>query len=243
MPGIDAFTKLYLKGGESNLSTTIVDSSPSPKSGTCFGGCVASTAQAKFTSSSLLLASSGYLKYDDDADWDFGTADFTIDMWAYFLGTSNDLIARADADFRWRCSASDTLILNLGGVSIKSESTTWSNNQWYHIAVSRSGTNLRFFKDGVELGTATTNSTDITYASPLYIGSDEGIYTFFNGYFAGVRWSKGVARYTTDFTPPTDVYTVDALVKTVDGLAYASVKTIDGLAVASVKSRNGLTTQ
>ena len=97
-------------------------------------------------------------------------------------------------------------------------STTVSTGTWHHIAVSRVGTNLRIFLNGTQVGATETNSTaynkiatggsqdlhigrflsgDITQQAPLPYSS------FLNGYIDDLRITKGVARYTSNFTPPT----------------------------------------
>ncbi len=74
----------------SNGSTTFVDNSPVTKSFTVNGNSQISTAQSKFGSSSLLLDGTGdYLSSPSNADYAFGTGDFTIECWAY-RSTGND---------------------------------------------------------------------------------------------------------------------------------------------------------
>jgi len=80
--------------------------------------------------------------------------------------------------------------------------SSWSPNssQWYHIAVTREGSSLKQFVDGTQLGTTVTDNTN--YADGLtWIGY--GGSGYFNGYMSDVRITKGLARYTANFTPPT----------------------------------------
>jgi hypothetical protein len=73
----------------------------------------------------------------------------------------------------------------------------------------RNGTALTLYRNGVSVGTA-TNSVDITNTYQLAIGATGkapaggvvGDYPF-NGYLSDFRLTKGYARYTTTFTPPT----------------------------------------
>jgi len=80
-------------------------------------------------------------------------------------------------------------------------------NTWYHIAVSRSGSTFRSFVNGVVEKTFTSSATifsDVTI--PYNIGRSgysPGGYFYYNGYIDDLRINKGVARYTTTFTPPT----------------------------------------
>jgi hypothetical protein len=80
-------------------------------------------------------------------------------------------------------------------------------NTWYHIAVTRSSHEFRGFVDGTQVG-----STVIRSASSLWIAgygmaiggaeTSSGTAANFNGYIDDFRITKGVARYTANFTPP-----------------------------------------
>jgi hypothetical protein len=88
--------------------------------------------------------------------------------------------------------------------------TTLSKNTWYHIAAARSGTVTRIFLDGVLQASNTLGVQNITNNNlPLKIGRLQ--FNYFNsifldgglvGYIDDLRITKGVARYTSSFTPP-----------------------------------------
>lgn len=86
-------------------------------------------------------------------------------------------------------------------------SWTPATNTWYHVAVSRQGTSLRAFIDGTQLGTTQTNSVNYVRVNsdPLYIGQyfAGSANRYLNGYIDDLRITKGLARYTANFTPPT----------------------------------------
>jgi len=87
-------------------------------------------------------------------------------------------------------------------------------DQWYHIAIVKESSVWKCYQDGVEIINHTQNvgaSTNLwDYNSPLYVGVD-----FYNSspffqskcYIDELRWSKGIARWTSDFTPETGPYT------------------------------------
>ena len=83
--------------------------------------------------------------------------------------------------------------------------TNWSPtaNTWYHIAVTRSGTTVRQFVDGVQLGSNVTSSASFANG-PIQIGS--GGAGALNGYIDDLRITRGYARYTANFTPPTSAF-------------------------------------
>lgn len=77
---------LLLHGDGTNGSTTIVDSSPSPKTVTASGGVQISTAQSKFRSSSILF-NTGNLAIGTAGQYAFGVSDLTIEMFIYATST------------------------------------------------------------------------------------------------------------------------------------------------------------
>jgi hypothetical protein len=77
-------------------------------------------------------------------------------------------------------------------------------NQWSHIAITREGTSLRVFIDGVLQYTKTINFNIYWPSQVARIGSDAGESVTFSGYISDLRLVKGTALYTANFTPPTE---------------------------------------
>lgn len=78
-------------------------------------------------------------------------------------------------------------------------------NTWYHIAACRSGNILRFFVDGVQLGVDLPLSVTMEFSRGgigAFRSVDSTLGGDFNGFIDELRITKGVARYTTNFTPP-----------------------------------------
>lgn len=88
---------------------------------------------------------------------------------------------------------------SFGSIAIQS-TTVITANTWYHVAVSRSGSNLRLFLNGVQEAIDTTGLSIVNSSAPLYIGSDGGTDAF-NGYISSARIIKTTAQYTSNFTP------------------------------------------
>ena len=76
---------------------------------------------------------------------------------------------------------------------------------WQHCAFVRSGSTLTCYIDGVAEG-STTYSTAINGSRKLYIAKQPGASRFYKGYIDDLRITKGIARYTTTFTPPTKAF-------------------------------------
>lgn len=141
------------------------------------------------------------------ANYAMGTGDFTMDCWVYptarpstqsilfgnyIAGATNTggfISLNATGQMRFAAN---------NGVFIANSTATVPLNLWSHLAVTRSGTNMYMFINGALVGTATGNSVNFT-DNIVLVGS--GSNTFFTGYIDNARLTKGVARYTTDFTP------------------------------------------
>ena len=74
---------------------------------------------------------------------------------------------------------------------------------WTHVAVTRSGSALKMFFNGLEVDSA-TNSNNITGSNTTFIGY--GLMGF-EGDISNLRFVKGSAVYTTSFKPPTEPLT------------------------------------
>jgi len=87
-----------------------------------------------------------------------------------------------------------------------------SANQWYHIAVCRSSGTTKLFVNGTQSGSSYSDSN--SYVSPAYVNvgqymtSDGTFYgsEWLDGYIDDLRITKGMARYTANFTPPTAAF-------------------------------------
>ncbi len=153
---------------------------------------------------SALFSGGGYLSIPDSSDWDFKMGNFTIDLWVNFTDVAGQqwLIDRAP-DQRLYYTAG-----NLYGLG-KTFAWTPSAGTWYHIALVRLGNNLSAYVNGSRLGNSQTISTDIDSNSDLYIGTNSDHSQTFRGYIDELRISKGIARWTSDFTPPAKEYWPD----------------------------------
>jgi hypothetical protein len=147
-----------------------------------------------------------YLTAPSNSAFAFGTGDFTVECWAYFTSVAN-FPTLTDS----RATTSSTAGFNLGLSTAKVQlyttsqlligSTTLVANTWYHIAVTRSGTTLKIWLNGVQDATVSnsTNWSDTT----LLLGSTPTPTNYMTGYMTDTRLVKGTAVYSATFTPPT----------------------------------------
>jgi len=216
MAGIDNFTKLLLHCNGTDGSTDFPDSSYSEHTVTAVGNAQVDTAQKKFGTGSALFDGSGdYLNVPDSTDWDLGTDDFTIDFWVRFnsLAGGQGFCSRYTDGSSYFYFAMEVGLIRLrdyvGGdvIDLQFGTPSLSTDTWYHFAVVRNGNNFKFFIDGIQFGsTLTSSSAFINRSDELRVGAFGGFY-YMNGWIDEFRFSNGIARWTSNFTPPTEEYT------------------------------------
>jgi hypothetical protein len=207
-----------------DASTTFTDSSyagtNSPHTMTAVGNAQIDTAQSKFGGASGLFDGTGdYLTTPDSADWAFGSGAFTIDFWVRFnalpAASGNQMFAgqRVDDTHEWyirlfNSAGTYQFVLLINDVWIENPASPGlSANTWYHLAWVRSGNSWYVFQDGIQLGVTVTDATAMPdVAASLYVGSRGGGGFPFNGWLDEFRVSKGLARWTANFTSPTRAY-------------------------------------
>jgi hypothetical protein len=164
--------------------------------------------------------SSDYLQIPDTDILEFNNGDFTVETWVRFdslpaTTTSYALISK------WDNSAQKSyyfyLYNNAGTYQLYFTYTTNGSsninpvatvtpviNTWYHYAVSRSGTNLRLFVNGNQVGSTYNIGTDTIFGGtyPIQIGASATANVLVGALY-DLRVTK-YARYTANFTPPTE---------------------------------------
>jgi hypothetical protein len=178
------------------------------------GNAQISTSVKKYGTGSLYFDGSGdYLTIAGTPNLAFGTGNFTIELWAYRLsGTNNGLFQLSTTAGGFKNNDVNNLALAYasGGITYYANnnsyvpSTTVSNNQWDHLALVRSGTTTTLYFNGVSVSSI-TDSTNYT-GTYLVVGGYYDTTYVWNGYIDDLRITKGYARYTANFTPPTAAF-------------------------------------
>jgi hypothetical protein len=212
-----ANVSLLLHMDGSNGSTAFTDSSTNALSITRNGNAQISTAQSKFGGASGLFDGTGdFLSTPYTSGFSFGTGDFTIEAWVYVTSSADErTIActyttfQVGTGFLLDVDATTRVPRFFSGTSASplsiSSSFAVALNTWAHVAVCRASGTVRLFVDGVIGGSSTTvTNMDGTGSSNLYVGTlgTSGTNQF-AGHIDDLRITKGVARYTAAFTPPT----------------------------------------
>lgn len=216
--GIDGQTVLMLHCDGADASTVFTDVSPSAHAMTR-SQIKVDTDQSKFGGASAQFQGQAnqWITTPDSVDWNFGSGDWTIDLWAQFaaVGVDQVLIAQWDpaGSGGWYLMATAGATLSFGyrntalAVNAATRSFSPTVGPWYHIAIVRSGSGIKLFVDGTQLGGDVAVSTTF-YDSPqaLTIGSYLDGSRPLNAWLDEIRISKGVARWTSNFTPPVAPY-------------------------------------
>lgn len=196
-------------------STTFTDQTG--KVWTANGSAQIDTAQSMFGGASGLFGASGdYITTPNTADHQFGSGDFTIEFFIYRPSNYDSdrlvFIKRASAAARGMAcffpTGSYTLNMRLGDTN----ETAWNvflgsapiaPSQFTHIAIQRRGSQYELFQDGVKQSTADASGFVLADdASPFVFGAAEGGGYGLSSSIDELRITKGVARYTANFTPP-----------------------------------------
>lgn len=188
---------------------------------TLVGNARLDTSRVKYGSAALLLDGTDDYAWASDASLNLGGGDYTVEGWAYYDATSFSayrcifstfsaqeygrifVMIEPDGDLFYTEQGPNGSP-NLGGAT----TTKAPFRTWFHWAAVRSGTTMRLFKDGVKIGEWTSQPVNNYFAGHFRVGRlDSGVYEF--GWLGSVdelRVTKGVARYSADFTPPAAPY-------------------------------------
>ena len=175
---------------------------------------VTKTAESNFYGSSGYYdANSSRLAVANSSDFDFGSGDYTIEVWVHPTdsGTRN-LVSRSYTGGTGNYSG---FILSTAGFLETVSQSAWdvnishtlALNVWSHCAVVRQGDTWTYFVNGVSVGSATAIGSVPTGPGDLYVSYRDGQSDFF-GYMQDLRIYKGVAKYTTPF--PVGGYGINA---------------------------------
>lgn len=194
----------------------------------------------------------GNLSIANDADFRNGTGDFTIE-WFQYASTGGNSFPRIFSIGTY--SGQSIAVSQEGSDSSRTfyawisagnsiESAQNYTNTWIHFAICRSGTNLRVFKNGTQIGSTLTNSTNFNNTTQaLRIGNETSTSSgaAFKGYITNFRWTKGSALYTTNFTRPAAPLTAGANTSLLLLATNSGAATTDSSGKAKSVTNNGVT--
>jgi hypothetical protein len=214
LPGFESHTKLLLHADGMESSTVFTDEMG--KNITAVGHTHIDTSEKKFGTASASFDGTGdYLTVTNSVDFDFGSEDFTIDGWFYF--NVNDIGYQILVDRRSNSDGTGWLLYleTNNAISFLSASASgWDNfvisntevaparGVWTHLAVVRNGDVFTIYQNGIALKSGIfTGSIGAQTVNPTIGAGHTNPVAGFNGYIDELRISKGIAKWTEDFTP------------------------------------------
>jgi hypothetical protein len=177
------------------------------------GNAKVSTSVVKYGDGSMYFNGADYIAAPlNEPEFGFGTGDFTVEMWlrctdsaaALFFDTRRqtenklNLSMQSGTGIRVGVGTADVIISSTGIFDI---------DTWVYVAVTKASGSYRLFINGIQVGSTVTNTTDLGTTGSFCLGTAGDVrgdnrYDY-HGYLSDVRVTKGHARYTANFTPPT----------------------------------------
>lgn len=218
-----ASVSLLLHMDGSNGGTTFTDKSNNALTVSVVGTAQTDTSTVKFgTASAKVGSGSNYLTVPSSSLFDFGSGDFTIELWLYFtqLSTQFQLFARAanqsgslspifierktnnTIGLSWTSNGSSWVLDQVGG------STTLAASTWHHIALTRASGTFNIWVNGVSDYSNSSSSAAIQDGGDVVAIGRWPKYSNGSGpyWIDDLRITKGVSRYTGSFTVPSAAF-------------------------------------
>ena len=178
------------------------------------GNAQISTTQSKWGGGSLYFDGTGdFLQLPASNIYAFGTGDYTVETWVRFtsITTTLQIIFESGStggnSFYFHVDV-DQISVGTSAAYVSNQATTFTTDQWYHIAACRSNGTLRLYKDGAQVGSSVTDSTNWTSSGSARIGANFASGQTLFGYLDDLRISR-FARYTgSTYTVPTAPFPV-----------------------------------
>ena len=195
------------------------------------GDVKTSTVQSKFSGtgggSSIYLDGSDLLTVRTN-NWPFypsSVGDFvksgnvaTIEMWIWLSALNSP---RSSLISHWNSSGEQgwTIDVDTSGNLFFTSNSSGSGvsgvgitaTAWHHLAVVNTGAELKIYLNGVYKNSFNNYTPSLASASPawpVHIGARSNGSLPVTGYMSNIRWTRGIARYTANFTPPTEPFPV-----------------------------------
>jgi hypothetical protein len=159
-----------------------------------------------------------YLSVANNAAFAPAALDFTIEAWVYInalaagaqtiFGQADSAGTIASGIYFYACNSTGfpQVALPYGGSNnLLTSTTAISIQQWNHIAVARYGSTITIYVNGVASGTINFGTLALIASTQVNgIGRNgAGNFEYLNGYISNLRFVKGTAVYTANFTPST----------------------------------------
>ena len=188
------------------------DSSPNALTVTVNGDAAISTTTKKWGSGAAAFDGAEDYIFIEDTSEAIGDRDFTLEMWAYFNALPNTSlydcyevegdVSRANGfAFCIQDGALDVFgneADGFGGAATAAIPT----GEWVHLAICRISGVCHYFVNGTKDSTSFSMTNSITSTLGIIGKVNDSPAYYLDGYIDDLRIVKGLAVYTTNFTPP-----------------------------------------
>lgn len=173
-----------------------------------------------------------------------GASDFTVEGWIY-INAFNAAGIRAisqgtygSGEFSFIIYVTGAFDWNESTTSVTTGSTVSSTfllQRWQHFAITRSGSNLTTYVNGLAKATTTT-SYNYSATTPIYLGGNPNSNDqMLTGAMSNVRIVKNLSVYTSNFTTSTSSLTVTQLAN-VNGNPSAAISTASYVSLLTLQN-------
>ena len=185
------------------------------------GNAQISTSVVKFGTGSISIPGGGANAFiPSSPNLDMGTGAFTVECWVNSTSIAAAYPTFISSVTGWSAGSSGhrfnnsgaankfTFHLNGAGDPFLTSGNTFSFGVWYHYALTRSGNTWRMFINGNLEASGTYSAAFNQALGGIRLGYAQwdGANGYYNGYIDDLRITKGYARYTANFTPPTQAF-------------------------------------
>ena len=171
------------------------------------GNAQISTSVTKFNTGSILFnrATSDCLNTLATPNLNLYSGDFTVEFWFYAISISPCTLIHQGTNWalNYDATSGGRLYYQAGAVTTTPLITGAGSGVWNHVAIVKYGSATKLYLNGTAASLSTTDVPANDTTTQLQIGKSSGA---FNGYIDDLRITKGIARYTANFTPPTAAF-------------------------------------
>lgn len=181
-------------------------------------GAQVSRTQSKFENAVYFDGSGDYLSVRSSPSINLSSGNWTIESWVWWSGNNSESVV-IDKDGVYYStypsyamglngSGYARIIIGAGNVNgyfqVITSNTLLPTSTWVHLAAVKNGSTITLYQNGVSVASATQSGTIVDGGKALLIGYSAGqpASSYWSGYIDDLRITKGVARYTANFTPP-----------------------------------------
>ena len=168
---------------------------------------ILSSLKAKFGNTSIYFSGVSSSKLTGTVAVTSAT-DATVEFWVYPLikvVADPVLFSFGFQLFINPSTAPGKVVVRIGGSNLITSTNAISDDQWSHVALTKSGTTYKLYINGQLEGSVTSAST-ISLSGSVEIGTWGTNLNYFRGYLAHFRYTNNVNRYPAAFTPPTAAF-------------------------------------